>query len=490
MATGRGVRCRPGPAGAAFRDVVALGPARGGAGLVRARRRRRGACWPRLALLLSSLSFGEWRATWRAVRLALGLDAGGRGHLPALADRRAVRGPGGGGRLRRADPGLGGGVVGTRCCASPSVPSASRRWPGGSPWPPWCPWCWPGASGSAGPDASGRSPWSSGRGLDRRSGMDRSLAIDPLVLLGPAAAAMAAAIGLGVAAFEEDLRAADFGWRQLVTVVATGAVVPGVDPHPGLGHPRAMGPSGQRLQPVGDVDERQGGDRGLPGPVAGGPPVPQPGIVERGRRAGLRHLRGRQPRRPVAVERGRIRAGRRRWPRRSIWPDPIAPTSWAGCWPRPGSATWCCSPRWPPRSPASRARRSTRSRPTWPRPSTASSISPRCVSGTGITVYANAAWIPAAGRGGRPRPPPSTAADDARSPGVTGPASHAGSAHRPGTPAGAARPGRGHARTGARCRVGTVFAASAPAGRWDLVGPDGTDGGALALVRLGRPGTG
>ncbi len=32
---------------------------------------------------------------------------------------------------------------------------------------------------------------------------------------------MAAAIGLGVAAFEEDLRAAEFGWRQLVTVVAT-----------------------------------------------------------------------------------------------------------------------------------------------------------------------------------------------------------------------------------------------------------------------------
>ncbi len=48
-----------------------------------------------------------------------------------------------------------------------------------------------------------------------------SLAIDPLVLLAPAAAAVAAAIGLGVAAFEEDLRAAEFGWRQLVMVVAT-----------------------------------------------------------------------------------------------------------------------------------------------------------------------------------------------------------------------------------------------------------------------------
>src|SRR6202011_1748987 len=61
-------------------------------------------------------------------------------------------------------------------------------------------------------------------------GWPGSLAIDPLVLLGPAAAAIAAAIGLGVAAFEEDLRAADFGWRQLVTVVATGAVVLGAAP--------------------------------------------------------------------------------------------------------------------------------------------------------------------------------------------------------------------------------------------------------------------
>ena len=57
-----------------------------------------------------------------------------------------------------------------------------------------------------------------------------SLAIDPLVLLAPAAVAVAAAIGLGVAAFEEDLRAADFGWRQLVTVVATGAVILGSIP--------------------------------------------------------------------------------------------------------------------------------------------------------------------------------------------------------------------------------------------------------------------
>jgi GT2 family glycosyltransferase len=61
-------------------------------------------------------------------------------------------------------------------------------------------------------------------------GWTGSLAIDPLILLGPAAAAIAAVIGLGVVTFEEDLRAADFGWRQLITVAATGAVVLGSAP--------------------------------------------------------------------------------------------------------------------------------------------------------------------------------------------------------------------------------------------------------------------
>jgi GT2 family glycosyltransferase len=58
-------------------------------------------------------------------------------------------------------------------------------------------------------------------------GWTGSLAIDPLVLLGPAAMAVAASIGLGIAAFEEDLRAATFGWRQVVVVMATIMVVLG-----------------------------------------------------------------------------------------------------------------------------------------------------------------------------------------------------------------------------------------------------------------------
>ncbi len=57
--------------------------------------------------------------------------------------------------------------------------------------------------------------WATGRGWTG------SLAIDPLVLLGPAAVAIAASIGLGIAAFEEDLRTVTFGWRQIVVVLAS-----------------------------------------------------------------------------------------------------------------------------------------------------------------------------------------------------------------------------------------------------------------------------
>jgi GT2 family glycosyltransferase len=60
--------------------------------------------------------------------------------------------------------------------------------------------------------------WATGRGLTG------AVAIDPLVLLGPAAAATAASIGLGVAAFERDLRKAEFGWRQVATVFGVAAV--------------------------------------------------------------------------------------------------------------------------------------------------------------------------------------------------------------------------------------------------------------------------
>jgi len=56
------------------------------------------------------------------------------------------------------------------------------------------------------------------------------LAVDPLVLLGPAAVAVALAIGLGIVSFEEDLQASVFGWRQVVTVAAAVVVVLGAFP--------------------------------------------------------------------------------------------------------------------------------------------------------------------------------------------------------------------------------------------------------------------
>lgn len=61
-------------------------------------------------------------------------------------------------------------------------------------------------------------------------GWTGSLAVDPHVLLAPAAAAVAAAIGLAVVAFEEDLQATTFGWRQLVTVLVAGAALLGAVP--------------------------------------------------------------------------------------------------------------------------------------------------------------------------------------------------------------------------------------------------------------------
>ncbi len=61
-------------------------------------------------------------------------------------------------------------------------------------------------------------------------GWTGSLAIDPAVLLAPAAAAIAMAIGLGIAAFEEDLPASTFGWRQLATAGAVAAMAVGAIP--------------------------------------------------------------------------------------------------------------------------------------------------------------------------------------------------------------------------------------------------------------------
>jgi GT2 family glycosyltransferase len=61
-------------------------------------------------------------------------------------------------------------------------------------------------------------------------GWTGGIVVDQMVLLGPAAAVVAMAIGLGIAAFEEDLRAADFGWRQVAAAAAAVAVAAGMIP--------------------------------------------------------------------------------------------------------------------------------------------------------------------------------------------------------------------------------------------------------------------
>ena len=127
-----------------------------------------------------------------------GLDGRRRSRLPAVGDRRGVGRPGAPSpcsgcrsrppRRRR----------GPRSSGSPPGPSAARPWPAASPWPRWPPWSWPGVTASGGPGDSGPSPSSSGwwPGSSVR-GWTGSLAVDPLVLLAPAAVAVAAAIGLG-----------------------------------------------------------------------------------------------------------------------------------------------------------------------------------------------------------------------------------------------------------------------------------------------------
>jgi len=54
--------------------------------------------------------------------------------------------------------------------------------------------------------------------------------ITPLVLLAPAAVGVALAVGLGMAAFEQDLSAHRFGWRQVATVLAAAGVTVGALP--------------------------------------------------------------------------------------------------------------------------------------------------------------------------------------------------------------------------------------------------------------------
>jgi hypothetical protein len=183
-----------------------------------------------VALLICSPIFGEWRASLRAVQLALGstLVAGiiclpwligvlsaGRGAMNVFGVPTPVSDAASWGSILRFSLGpIGVSPLAWGFVVAALVPLVLARGDR---------FRWAGRFWSVAL-IFWLLTWMVGRGWTG------ALAIDPLVLLGPAAVCVAAAIGLGVVAFEEDLPSAQFGWRQLVTVLASIAVVLGVIP--------------------------------------------------------------------------------------------------------------------------------------------------------------------------------------------------------------------------------------------------------------------
>ena len=72
-------------------------------------------------------------------------------------------------------------------------------------------------------------------------------------LLAPAAVGLALAAGLGIAAFEVDLRGYRFGWRQLASLIAAGALAVGVIPALIAASGRSVARAAQRLRRVARV---------------------------------------------------------------------------------------------------------------------------------------------------------------------------------------------------------------------------------------------
>ena len=296
-------------------------------------------------------------------------------------------------------------------------------------------------------------------------GWTGSLAIDPLVLLGPAAAATAGSIGLGIAAFEEDLRARDFGWRQLVVVLASVMVVLGALPTlasalPGrfdvptndFGQAVAWMPakadSGAfRVLWLGDARAlNQGSWSAGAGMAYATSEDGAPDVRWLWNAAGPGPASGLVGSVDLAVSGHTDQLGRMLAPagvRYVVLVTSLAPE--------------ISGEQSPQEYPV----------PAGVAPALAAQLDlAPVVSGTGITVYANTAWIPE--RAVVPGP-----GAVANSP--TDPAPLAGT---PGAPvitgAQPALPGPAAARSyRGRLPVGTVLAALAPAGRWSLIGPTG-----------------
>ena len=436
-----------------------------------------------LALLVSSLAFGQWRATGRSVQLAvgstvvaaviclpwlIGVLSAGRGAVavfgvPTPASEAASWDS----LLRFAVGPIGVSPLAWGFAVAALVPLLLAR---GDRFR-WAGRCWSIAL------VFWFVAWIVGRGWTG------SLAIDPLVLLAPAAAALAAAIGLGIAAFEEDLRAADFGWRQLITVVAAGAVVLGSIPTvlsaiPGrwdlpvndfsqsvtwmkaraaggafrvlwLGDPRSLNQgswsAGNGLAYAtsedGSPDARWLWNAADPGPASGLASAVNLARSDRTDRLGSMLA-------PSGV-------------RYVVLLTSLAP-----------EITGEQTPQEYP-VPADLA----------PALAHQLDLTP-VVSGTGITVYANAAWIPERaqiGRDGPPRLPGDLQRARRRCSAGSSPCAPFVAGARPVLPGPAAS-----SSYQGPLSVGTVLTASAPAGRWKLVQARWIHGGAVALVRLGR----
>ena len=205
----------------------------------------------------------------------------------------------------------------------------SRLWPGDSPWPPWCRW-----SLARGPRFRWAArfwsialvfwvaAWVVGRGWTGQSGHR------PAGPAGPGGGGHRRRHRPG----RRRLRGGPASRRLRVAPAALGGrrrrLRARRRPHPRLGPARALGPSGQRLQPVGEVDGCQAGRAAPSGSSGWGTAGPS----TRARGARGTGWPTPPPRTGAPTPGGcgtrQIRAPPPGWPPPSTWPAPTAPTAW------------------------------------------------------------------------------------------------------------------------------------------------------------------